>query len=63
MAERMRFTRADIAMGVGVLLVVFVLVFFAAGALELAVPQWLLRSTAALIGVAIWFAVLKRRKA
>jgi hypothetical protein len=43
-----------------VLVVVFVVVFLAAGALNLAVPQWLLSFVSAVIGILIWFALIGR---
>ena len=62
MAEGRRMTGRETLIGVGVLLVVFVLVFLISGSLSLPIPQWLLSGIAALIGVAIWFAIINRRK-
>lgn len=53
----------DIAIGVAVLVVVFVVVFLVAGALSVPVPQWLLAAVAAGLGVIVWFAILKGRRA
>lgn len=62
MAERRRFTPTEIGIGVGVLVVVFLAVFLIAGALTFPIPQWLLAAVAAVIGIAIWFAIINRRK-
>ncbi len=61
MAEPMKFKPIDYAIGVGVVLVCFVVVYLIAGVANLAVPQWLLSGIAAAIGVAIWFNVMRRR--
>jgi len=58
-----RLSGTDIAIGVAVLVAVFVVVFFLAGALGLPVPQWLLAAVAAAVGVIVWFAILRRREA
>lgn len=62
MAERRRFTTQEIAIGVGVLLVVFFVIYLGAGALNLPIPQWLLAAIAGAVGVAIWFVIINRRK-
>ena len=59
----MTFSGADIAIGIAVLVVAFVVVFLLAGALSLPVPQWLLAAIAAAVGVIVWFAILRRREA
>jgi hypothetical protein len=59
----MTFSGADIAIGIAVLVVAFVVVFLLAGALGLPVPQWLLAAIAAAVGVVVWFAILRRRRA
>jgi hypothetical protein len=59
----MTFRGADIAIGIAVLVVAFVVVFLLAGALSLPVPQWLLAAVAAAVGVIAWFAILRRRDA
>jgi hypothetical protein len=62
MAERRQFSTQEIAIGVGVLVVAFLVVFLGGGALNLGIPQWLLAAIAAVIGIAIWFAIINRRK-
>ncbi len=59
----MRFSGADIAIGIAVLVVAFVAVFLLAGVLSLQVPQWLLAAVAAGAGVIVWFAIMRRRVA
>lgn len=63
MAERMSFSGVDIAIGVAVLIVAFVIVFLGAGALSLPVPQWVLAAVAAVVGIIFWFAILRRQRA
>ena len=58
--ERKRMTAREIIIGVVVLLVVFLVIYFGAGALNLAVPQWVLSAVAALVGVVIWFVIIGR---
>ena len=60
MAERRRFTGREYAIGVGIVLVCFAVVYLIAGALNLPVPQWVLSGLASAIGVGIWFAVINR---
>lgn len=60
MAERQRMTGREILIGLVVLIPVFVITFLAAGALNLAIPQWLLSGVAALVGILIWFAIIGR---
>ena len=55
-----RMNAREIIIGLVVLVVVFVVVFFAAGAFNLAAPQWLLSFVAAVIGILIWFALIGR---
>ena len=62
MAERRRFTQQEILIGVAVLIPVFLIVFLAGGALNLGIPQWLLAAVGAVVGIAIWFAIINRRK-
>jgi len=62
-AEPMKLSGADIAIGVAVLVVAFVVVFLAAGALSLPVPQWVLAAVAAVAGIIVWFAILRRHRA
>ena len=57
----MRFSGADIAISIAVLIVAFVAVFFLTGTLGLPVPQWLLAAVAAMAGVTVWFAIPRRR--
>mgnify|MGYP001791768975 CR=1 FL=1 len=57
---RGRMNAREIIIGIIVLIVVFAVVFFAAGALNLALPQWLLSGVAALIGIVIWFTIIGR---
>ncbi len=63
MAEPMKPGATDIAIGIAVLVVAFVVVFLAAGALSLPAPQWVLAAVAAAVGIIVWFAILRRRKA
>lgn len=60
MAERQRMTTREILIGLAVLIPVFVIAFLGAGALNLAVPQWLVSAVAALVGIVIWFAIIGR---
>ena len=60
MAERQRMTGKEIAIGFAVLIPVFVVIFLAAGALNLPIPQWGLSAIAALVGIFIWFALIGR---
>lgn len=53
----------NVAIGVAVLVVAFVIVFLVAGAVSLPVPQWLLAAVAAGVGVIVWFAIVRRRRA
>jgi len=62
MAERRKFTTQEILIGVGVLVVVFLVIYLGAGALSLPIPQWLLAAIAGAVGVVIWFAIINRRK-
>ena len=63
MAEPMKLGATDIVIGIAVLVVAFVVVFLAAGALNLPAPQWVLAAVAAAVGIIVWFAILRRRKA
>lgn len=60
MAERARFTPKEYGIGIAVMLVAFIAVFLGAGAMNLAVPQWLLSAVAAVIGILVWFAIIGR---
>jgi len=53
----------NIAIGVAVLVIAFVVVFLVAGAVSLPVPQWLLAAVAAGVGVIVWFAIVRGRRA
>jgi protein-S-isoprenylcysteine O-methyltransferase Ste14 len=55
-----RMNAREIIIGIVVLLVVFAVVFFGAGALNLGLPQWLLSAISAVIGIFIWFALIGR---
>lgn len=59
----MTLSGADIAIGIAVLVVAFVVVFVLAGTIGLPVPQWLLAAVAAGAGVIVWFAIQRRRGA
>jgi hypothetical protein len=61
--ETMTFSGTDFAIGLAVLVVAFLAVFLLAGALSLPAPQWLLAAIAAGVGVIVWFAILRRRRA
>lgn len=60
MAERARFTPKEYAIGIAVVLATFIVIFLGAGAMNLAVPQWLLSAVAAVIGILVWFAIIGR---
>ncbi len=60
MAEARRMNAREIVIGIVVLVVVFAVVFLAAGALNIGLPQWLLSAVAAVIGIFIWFALIGR---
>lgn len=60
MAERQRMTGREILIGFAVLIPIFVVIFVAAGALNLPIPQWGLSAIAAVIGIFIWFAIIGR---
>jgi hypothetical protein len=60
MAERQRMTGREILIGLAVLIPVFVIFYLAAGALNLAIPQWGVSAAAALVGILIWFAIIGR---
>lgn len=55
-----RMNAREVLIGIVVLVVVFVVVLFGAGALNLGLPQWLLSAIAAVIGIFIWFALIGR---
>jgi hypothetical protein len=60
MVERQRMTGREIAIGFAVLIPVFVVIFLAAGALNLPIPQWGVSAIAALVGILVWFAIIGR---
>jgi hypothetical protein len=59
MAEPMRWNVRQIAMGAAIVFVVSIVLFLAAGAANLPVPQWLISGLGGALGVAIWFAVAR----
>ncbi len=62
MADMLKLTAADYAIGVGVLLVWFVVFATLDSAFELRAPSWLLGGVSAAVGVPVWFAIVRNRR-
>jgi hypothetical protein len=59
MAEPVQWSVKQIATGAAIVFVVSIVLFLAAGALNLPVPQWLISGLGGAMGVAVWFAMAR----
>lgn len=62
MAEPIKLSMMDLAIGVGIVFVTMAVVHLGAGAANIVAPSWMLSGIAGAVGVAIWFLLLNRRK-